>query len=209
MDTYLDIEGWNRKEHFHFFKAMDVPYFGLVANLDCSLARGYCKDQGIPFFIYYLHKCLMACNQLDNFKYRIEGEKVRIESKISVSPTIGREDHTFGFSFIEYDANFSVFMSRAEAEIAYIRSQSGLCLRPDTGRKDVIHFSALPWVNFTHLSHAGMVGQSDGVPKISVGKINLQGERSFMPVSLHLHHALADGYHAGQFFELFEHLLNT
>ena len=49
MATFLDIEGWNRKEHFHFFKAMDVPYFGLVANLDCSLAREYCKDHGIPF----------------------------------------------------------------------------------------------------------------------------------------------------------------
>ena len=54
---------------------MDVPYFGLVANLDCSLAREYCKDHGIPFLFITCIKCLLACNQLDNFKYRIEGIK--------------------------------------------------------------------------------------------------------------------------------------
>lgn len=29
----------------------------------------------------------------------------------------------------------------------------------------------------------------------------------FLPVSIHLHHALADGYHAGQFYERLEQQL--
>lgn len=29
-----------------------------------------------------------------------------------------------------------------------------------------------------------------------------------MPVSVHVHHALADGYHVGQFVELFQNLMD-
>ena len=209
MSLYLDIATWNRREHFGFFKNMDLPYFGLVRSIECTAGRKYCRKAEIPFFIYYLHKCLVACNGIDNFKYRIEGEKVRVEPKINVSPTIGRDDGTFGFSFMEYDENFDIFLPGALKEIDHIRSNSGLCLRPDTGREDVIHFSAIPWVNFTHLSHAGSLNSGDSVPKISVGKITEEKGRECMPVSLHLHHALADGFHAGQFFNNLEELLNS
>ena len=209
MSIYLDIATWNRREHFDFFRKMDLPYFGLVSALECSAGRQYCRKEEIPFFIYYLHKCLVACNHIENFKYRIEGEKVRVEPKINVSPTIGRHDGTFGFGYMEYDEDFDIFLPRAQQEIENIRSKSGLCLRADTGREDVIHFSAIPWVNFTHLSHAGSLNCGDSVPKISVGKITEKDGKAFMPVSLHLHHALADGLHAGRFFDILQELLNT
>lgn len=34
----IDIEKWNRKEHFEFFSKMASPYFGIITELDCSNA---------------------------------------------------------------------------------------------------------------------------------------------------------------------------
>ena len=49
---YLNIEQWNRKEHFHFFSTMDQPFFGLVAEVECGGAMQNCKRNGATFFIY-------------------------------------------------------------------------------------------------------------------------------------------------------------
>lgn len=202
--NYLDLHNWNRKEHFHFFKKMDLPFFGLTATLECTHAFERSKADKTSFFVHYLHACLVAVNQVENMKYRMEGDKVRVENKINVAPTIGREDFTFGFSFMEFDPDFSVFHSRAVTEINRVRSMQGLCIGEGAEREDVIHFSSLPWINFSHLSHATMSGTAAGVPKISVGKLTFENGRAYFPVSVHLHHALADGIHAGLFFSHFE-----
>ncbi|SDK18202.1 Chloramphenicol acetyltransferase [Pedobacter sp. ok626] len=48
----------------------------------------------------------------------------------------------------------------------------------------------------------------DSVPKISFGKLTeINGKRE-MSVSIHVHHALMDGYHVGKFIEAFQELMN-
>jgi chloramphenicol O-acetyltransferase type A len=74
---------------------------------------------------------------------------------------------------------------------------------------NVIHFSTVPWVNFTSLSHARSFTFPDSCPKISFGKmmIGIDGKRT-MSMSIHAHHGLMDGYHVGQFVDCFQELMN-
>ena len=72
MKQKLDVAAWNRREHFNFFKIFDIPYYGVTIQLDCTRAYQQAKTLGVSFYTYYLHKTLIAINQLDNFKYRIE-----------------------------------------------------------------------------------------------------------------------------------------
>lgn len=46
---------------------------------------------------------------------------------IHLSPTIGREDGTFGFGFFEYDADLEVFIQNAEKEIEKSEKQLLAC----------------------------------------------------------------------------------
>jgi chloramphenicol O-acetyltransferase type A len=207
MRSELDINTWNRKEHFEFFSQFEEPYFGVTVELDCTQAYTKCSSQGIPFFLYYLHKTIKAVNLIEPFRYRILDKKVYICDKINVSATISREDNTFGFSYIVYDEEFEGFMENAQKEIKRVRSGSGLM--PDTMDDDVIHFSALPWLNFTSLSHSRTYGDNDSCPKISVGKLTTKEGKKVMPVSVHVHHALMDGYHLSLFVEKFQELMNA
>jgi len=209
LKTLLDLENWNRKEHFLFFKQMEEPFFGLTVEIDCTKAYATSKQLGTSFFVYYLHKTIVAINRIESFRYRIIDEAIYIYESIDVSATIMRDDMTFGFSLIEYSPNFEVFATNATEEIKRIQNTPGLFTR-EFDEINVIHFSAVPWVNFTSLSHARSYSFPDSCPKISFGKmiIDKDGKRT-MSMSIHVHHGLMDGYHVGQFVDCFQELMKN
>ena len=208
MKQKLDLATWNRKEHFHFFKQMEEPFFGVTVTIDCTMAYEKSKAENFSFFIYYLHKTLAAVNAIESFRFRISEEEIYVYDVINGSATISREDGTFGFSFMEYNEDFAVFSKIALAEMERIQTTKGLFTR--TFESDnLIHFSAIPWVDFTALSHARSFTFADSCPKISFGKMSVSenGKRT-MPMSVHVHHGLMDGLHVGQFVDYFQDLMN-
>ena len=204
MKHPINLATWNRREHFDFFSAFEEPFFGLVATVDCTRALAEAKLLGVPFFLYYLHAALQAVNQVEALRYRIEDGQVVCYDRIHASATIGRPDHTFGFSFIEQHDELATFVPAAMAEIAAVQASQGLRLNETTNGPDVIHFSAIPWVRFTGLTHARSFSHPDSCPKISVGQTYLEGTATLLPVSINVHHGLADGYHVGQFLAAFQ-----
>ncbi len=60
----LDIATWDRKEHFHFFKQFEEPFFGICTEVDCTLAYQQAKALQTSFFLYYLHKSIVAVNHV-------------------------------------------------------------------------------------------------------------------------------------------------
>ena len=207
MKQKLNIETWNRKEHFLFFKQMEEPFFGITITVDCTKAYDKAKELGVSFFTYYLHKTLAAVNSIEPFRYRILNDEVYIFDRIDVSSTILREDKTFGFSQIEYSEDLNEFAENTKNEIARIQTTTGLFTREYS--ENLIHFSALPWINFTSFSHARSFTWPDSCPKISFGKMIDENGKKTMSMSIHVHHGLMDGYHVGEFVELFQMLMDS
>jgi len=142
LKQQIDIKNWNRKEHFEFFSTFEEPFFGITTPIDCTIAFEKSKELNIPFFIYYLHKTLIAVNQIENFRYRIENGNVFLYDEIDSSATIMRADKTFGFSFMKFNPDLTEFNKIAFAEIERIQSTSGLFTREFP--ENLIHFSAIP-----------------------------------------------------------------
>jgi chloramphenicol O-acetyltransferase type A len=208
MKTLLDLDNWNRKEHFLFFKQMQEPFFGATVSIDCTKAYHKSKELDTSFFIYYLHKTLVAVNAFENFRYRILNTHIYIHDRINGSATISRADGTFGFSLIEYHPDYTIFEQTAIAEIERIQNTTGLFTR-NFNEDNVIHFSAIPWLNFTSLSHARNMTFPDSCPKISFGKMTIdENLKRTMPLSIHVHHGLMDAMHVGQMVDFFQELMN-
>jgi len=208
MKTLLDLENWNRKEHFLHFSKMEEPFFGATVEIDCTKAYQKAKEQNTSFFIYYLHTTLQAVNAIENFRYRIADGQIYVYDRIDASATIGRKDETFGFSLMEYNPDFKIFEKTVLAETERIQNTSGLFTRTfDTD--NLIHFSAIPWLNFTSLSHARSYTFPDSCPKISFGKMTTsETGKKTIPMSVHVHHGLMDGLHLGKFVDCFQELMN-
>ena len=109
MYRILDIEKWSRKDHFLFFSKFEEPFFGLTVRMDCTKAYETSKSKGSSFFLYYLHSSLLAVNSIEPFRCRIRDNQVLIFDKINASPTINRENGTFGFSYLDYFEDFIEF----------------------------------------------------------------------------------------------------
>lgn len=206
MKTWIDIEQWSRKEHFLFFSQFEEPFFGVTVHIDCTLAYQTAKQNGNSFFLYYLFRALKTANEIENFRYRIMDKQVYLFDCIHASPTINRANGTFGFAYIDYCQMETDFYAQALREIDRVQQVNDLL--PAVSGENVIHFSAIPWIDFTALSHARSFSYPDSAPKISFGKVNEHQGRKTMPISIHVHHGLMDGYHVGLFIDKFQKSMN-
>ncbi|PKK88266.1 MAG: chloramphenicol acetyltransferase [Candidatus Wallbacteria bacterium HGW-Wallbacteria-1] len=207
MKTKIDLQNWNRREHFDFFNSFEEPFFGLCSEIDCTEMVHNAKTSGQSLFLRYLHASMKAINSIPEFRRRIEGDSVFEYSCVHASVTIGREDHTFGYCFLPWFEDYDDFAKAAEKPVSIVRNGSGLGLDPANQRNDVIHCSSIPWVSFTGFRHARKLSFPDSVPKIIFGRTHEtqpDSRQIMLPVSLDAHHGLADGYHAGLFFQRFQ-----
>ena len=201
MKRVINLDNWNRKEHFKFFSALDDPFWGITTTVDFTSIYQQSKNMEVSFFLYSVHFLLKCINATTAFKLRIENGEVVEYDKINISPTIGREDGTFGFEFFEDDTDLSLFIENAEKEIHRVKNSTGLSFSKDTARADVIRYSALPWFAFSEMKHAGSIQTGDSIPKISTGKLIQEKKKLLLPISISVHHGLVDGRNVAEFIQ--------
>lgn len=209
MKIKINLEEWQRRTHFEFFNNFDEPFFGVVADIDCNFAYRFCKENNLSFYLWYLHKSLLAANRIENFRYKIIDGEIFLFDEIDATPTVGRSDGTFGFSYLKFYDDFEIFALEAQKIIEIVKQHDAL-FPPENlpVYEHVIQFSSIPWINFTSLSHARSFSYKDSSPKISFGKLTEKDGRFLMPISVHVHHGLMDGYHVGLFYEYFQEEMN-
>jgi chloramphenicol O-acetyltransferase type A len=204
----INVNNWNRKEHFDFFSKYDNPFFGIVTEIDCTHAFHESSVNNTSFFAYYMHKSITALNNVEALKYRILDGKVVSFDEIHVATTIARNDGTFGFSFVHFHSDFNTFNRELKQEIENVRNSTGLRANDDSKRIDTIHYSTLPWNKFTGLTHPRNYNTDESVPKIIFGKAFTSNDKRFLPISIDAHHGLVDGLHISQYLNEFQKLMN-
>ena len=197
----VDISGWERKEHYAFFGNMPDPFFGLTAKADFTDCYRRAKASGRSFFLCSLHRILDALNSIPEFRSRIEDGRVVQYDYIGASPTIAREDGTFGFAYFDWYEDLDEFESAAKAEISRVKNGTGLCINENEGRSDIIYFTSVPWVDFSAIKHAGGHRRGDSIPEVAVGRLHEEDGKMMMSVSIEANHGLVDGRHIGMFLE--------
>ena len=53
MKQVIDLDNWNRKEHFAFFSAFDDPFFGVTTLVDFTDVYRQSKEQNVSFFLLF------------------------------------------------------------------------------------------------------------------------------------------------------------
>lgn len=206
MKQKLDLTIWPRRAHYEFFRTFEEPYYGVCVPLNSTAAYRFAKRNGISFFHYCLYNTSTAALAIEPFRLRIENDEVILYDRSDAGCTIPRPNGTFGFGHIPYDPDLTVFLHNAALETARVSSREDL-ERPTAN--NLIRHSALPWINFTSLSHARRFSVGDTCPWISFGKLTESDTIRTMPLSIHVHHALVDGLDLGQFIAHFQELMNA
>lgn len=202
----LDLNTWPRRKHFELFREYESPRFSLCVQVDVSRLYAWVKARGLSFNTAIVYVASRAANALPAFRQRIRGAEVVEHEVVHPSFTVLASDDLFGFCTVRYEEDFAAFYTRAEATILQARANPSLEDAP--GRDDYLFMTSLPWVTFTSIQHAVRVMAADCVPRIAWGKYQAQGDRLLMPLSVQVHHALADGVHVGRFYTQAQDLLD-
>ena len=155
-----------------------------------------------------MHKSLVAVNTIEEFKHRIEEGEPVVYDIIHGSTTVQNSDELFSFAFLPYDKDFNAFYRHSKNAVEKAKLIKGIGANEDNSRNDVIHYSTIPWISFTALTHERNFARPDSIPKIAFGKYFPVADRLLLPISVNVHHGLMDGLHVGRYFELFQNLLN-
>jgi chloramphenicol O-acetyltransferase type A len=200
----IDLGTWERRPLFELFNAYSEPYHGVCLRVDCTETFQYAKDHQISVFLALLHRSLLAANRTENFRLRVVDGTVLSYQTIHGGSAVGRPNGTIGFAHYAYQERLADFVGDASVELERVKNRSDL---ERYAGQNIIRYSVLPWFDFTDISHARDFGARDSAPKITFGKITEAGGRHTMPVSIHVHHGLADGSHVAEFVQSFERFL--
>ena len=206
MKKKIDLDQWDRKEHFLFYSRFKEPFHGVNVSMDVTAIKEHCKQTKESLFITYVHRAIIAVNATEAMRYRIIDHEVYLFDTTHVTATIARDQYPFGFSYVAFDSDYERFKSDATTEFNRVRNSKGLDLSSDM--ENIVHFSALPWIEFTGITHARDLERQDCSPKITFGKITQKQGRWYMPMSVHVHHGLVYGKDVANFIERFQRELD-
>jgi len=206
MAGYVDMLSWKRREHFQMFTRMDDPFFNICAPLDISAFYKYIKEKEEPFFNAFLYLAVKAANQIDEFRYRIRKDGVYLHDEVHPSYTVMGADDMFCFCYADFSQDYLQFKFDVKHATEKAKFKGGL--EEDTSRDDYLYITCIPWISFTSISHPISMSKTDSVPRISWGKYEEREGKRWIPLSVSLHHGLADGFHAGRYFQLLQEYLD-
>lgn len=196
---FINLESWPRRNHFEFFRKYQNPFFNVTIQADVTELAACCQSGGHAYSLASLYLATLAANDIEAFRLRLRGEAVWRHDIVHAGSTVLRNDDTFGFGYFEFTPSFGAFQKDGRQTLDRVKASTGAL--DDQPRDDVIYFSVLPWIPFTSFQHAHRGGGDDSNPRIVFGKRHETSGRHIMPVSVEVHHALADGLHVGRFVE--------
>lgn len=195
----IDLATWPRAGQFAHFRAYAQPHFSITAPIEVTRLVRRLKPEGVSVFNACVFAITEGGNAVPEFRTRFDGTRVHEHDAVGASFTVPLEKGGFAFCEVARDPDFTAFDHACTTAIAAARKQSGLT--DTTKAQDAwLFLSCLPWLSFSAMTHA-LRGPDDSVPRIAWGRYREDAAgRLVMPVSVQVHHALADGEHVAAFF---------
>lgn len=204
----IDMNTWNRREHFNFFKDMPYPIYNICFDVDVTKVKEFTKANDISFNLAMIHVSTSSLNAIDNFKYRLRGEQVILHDLLTPSfADIQKNSDLFKMITVPFERDIKLFEKAASDKAK--NQQQYFVLSDFSGRDDFVFYSAIPWITFTGIDHTINLKREDAVPRISWGKYYRNNGRLLLPYNIQVNHMFVDGYHLGMFKEKLDKEIDT
>ncbi len=207
MYKEIDIENWNRRSTYEFFKDYDDPFFNMTANLDVTELYKFSKERGLSYSLTSLFCSQKTANEIREFRIRLLNGKLVEFERIEAIQTILQKDETFSFCYFPSADDVYEYNKTGKESVEKYKNLNTFDV--ETERLDLIYYSVIPWISFTSFKHATRFDKTQTVPRIVFGKVFDDGNKKNMPVSVEVNHAIMDGIHVGKYFNLLQEKFNS
>ena len=193
----MDMTQYKRRAHFDYFRKLTYPYVGTTVSVDVTDLLSYCKRQKRSFYLTFLHAAALAADGVPELRQRIRGAGIIEYSECPTSHVELLPDGTYCYCTLHHHMPLDEYYARAE-DARKRCTQKGIT--EDSDVESQYFISTLPWLRYSALIQP-VAGGDESNPRITWGKYET-GEkgRTILPVSILVHHALADGMQIAQFY---------
>ncbi len=200
--TPIDIETWARKPFFdHYYNSVKCTY-SFTVHVDITSLLGRVKL--FPGLIYILTR---AVNGIEELKVNYDREgKLGVWDDLYPSYTIFHaDDKSFSSLWTPYQEDFALFHKGYLEDIKTYGDMKAF-LPKGEDPPNAFPISCIPWLDFTAFNLNIYDDARYLFPIFTIGKYTQHEGKTTVPLSVQLHHAIADGYHAGLLVEAIKEL---
>ncbi|OTA16752.1 hypothetical protein Xbed_03415 [Xenorhabdus beddingii] len=206
--TKVDLEKWNRREHFTHYRHRVKCGFSLTTKIDITTLLSSLSDTHYKFYPAMIYLITKVVNQHPEFRLTIKEEELIVWDSVNPIFTIfHKETETFSVLWTPFSPDLSQFMANYHADIERYGSDTRLYPQAEIP-KNHINISSIPWIGFDGFN-LNVVDITDYLtPIFTMGKYQQEGEKVLLPFSIQVHHAACDGYHVALYINELQTLCN-
>lgn len=206
--TKIDMNEWDRGRLFEAYIERMRVVMSLTADVNAASLLKFTKANGLKFYPAMIWAVSKTVNARDEFKYgwNERGELIKWDF---VSPSYAefhKDDEKCMKTVTEYSDDLFDFHARFLKDREKYKNSRGFVANQPPNSFDV---SCLPWLRYRSFD---MHVFDDGKFLASVvtwGKYERDGGRCLMPLTMNIHHAVADGFHLAWFFIELQALIDS
>lgn len=188
---------WERSGYFdYYFHTLRCRY-NIGADLDIGALQRFRRERGLKFFPVMLYIVMRAVNRHREFRMAFnERKELGYWDEVWPCYTLFHpENETFTDVWSEYSEDFSLFYAAVAEDMERYRHVTGRLKAKDGQPPHICPVSSVPWLTFTHFAQDTYAESDFLSPLVKFGKYAERGGTCIIPVSVSVHHAVADGFH--------------
>ena len=211
--TKIDLKSYARAEHFLHFMNESPCEISLSDDIDVTALREVCHARGQSFYRTFLYIVSYIVNSRDEFRMTAHLSRGKFHPAVwdvlhPVHNVFHEDTETYTSVFTRFDRDMDTFLKNAEEDMAHAQNLAVMSV-PAMG-KNTFEASCLPWRHFTSVGIAHPVENCTSLsPMIVWGGFRESAGRTYLPLSITIHHAAADGFHLARFLNEAETLSSS
>lgn len=191
----IDIDKWHRKEFYLHYIDNVVCSYSATVDLDITPLRGQ------RLYAAMLWMITDTVNEYEEFRTYLSSKGLGIFDAMHPSYTIfNQRNKNFSVIWTEFSAEYAIFLRRYQHDVSQYSASTALAPKPEKP-ENTFDVSMIPWMTFTSFN-LNIFG--DGkylLPIFTMGKAFIREEKTYLPLSIQVHHAVCDGYHVSRFVD--------
>lgn len=206
--TKIDMNRWDRGRLFEtYIKSMRVV-MSMTADIDAAPLLKLTKTNGLKFYPAMIWAVSKTVNARGEFKYGWDerGELIKWDF---VSPSYAefhKDDEKCTKTVTEYSDDLFDFHARFLEDREKYKNSRGFAAEHPPNFFDV---SCLPWLRYHSFDIHVFDEGKFLAPVVTWGKYEHEEGRCLMPLTMNIHHAVADGFHLARFFIELQTLIDS
>lgn len=191
----IELEQWDRKEHFLHYRHNLQCGFSLTTKIDITALKAILTKNNLKFYPAMVYLIAKTVNYYPESRMAIKNDELVIWDYTNPAYTIFHpETETFSELWSEYFEDFDTFLQGYNQDFQQYKNNLNLSAKPNFPEN---HFciSMIPWVSFDGFN-LNVANVNDYYPPIfTMGKFIQQNDKYLLPISIQVHHATCDGFH--------------